>query len=66
MNIYQVIKKPIITEKGQSLAAQGKYAFVVAREATKGEVAQAVEVQFKGVKVGKVNISKSPGRPHSV
>lgn len=62
MNIYQVIKEPIITEKSQSLAAQGKYAFVVAREATKEEVARAVEAQFKGVEVSKVNISKSPGR----
>lgn len=65
MNIYQVIKKPIITEKSQSLAAQGKYVFAVAGEATKREVAEAVEAQFKGVKVGRVNIAKSPGRPVS-
>lgn len=65
MNVYQAIKKPIITEKSQSLAAQGKYAFLVAKEATKEEIAQAVEAQFKGVKVGKVNISKSPGKPIS-
>lgn len=65
MNIYQVIKKPIITEKSQSLAAQGKYVFAIAREATKKEVARAVEAQFKGVKVGRVNISKSPGKPVS-
>lgn len=63
MNIYQVIKEPIITEKSQTLAAQGKYIFAVAKEATKREVARAVEAQFKGVKVKKVNISKSPGRP---
>lgn len=62
MNIHQMIKKPIITEKSQSLAAAGKYVFAVAKEATKGEIAQAVEAQFKGVKVGKVNISKSPGK----
>lgn len=65
MNIYQVIKKPIITEKSQSLAAQGKYIFAVAKEATKDEVARAVEAQFKGVKVEKVNISRIPGRPVS-
>lgn len=62
MNIYQVIKKPIITEKSQSLAAQGKYVFAVAKEATKEEVVQAVETQFKGVKVKKVNVSRSPGQ----
>lgn len=65
MNIYQTIKKPVITEKSRSLAAQGKYVFVVAKEATKEEIAQAVENQFKGAKVGKVNISKSPGKPVS-
>jgi len=62
MNIYQVIKKPIVTEKSQSLAAQGKYVFAVAKEATKEEVSRAVEAQFKDVKVGKVNISRVPGR----
>lgn len=62
MNIYQVIKKPIITEKSQSLATQGKYVFAVAREAIKREVATAVEAQFKGVKVSDVNIVKSRGK----
>jgi len=62
MNIYQVIKKPVITEKSQALAAQGKYVFVVAREATKGEVARAVEAQFKDVVVGRVNVCKTRGK----
>lgn len=62
MNIYQVIKKPVITEKSQSLAAQRKYVFVVAKDANKSEVARAVEAQFKDVKVAKVNICKIRGR----
>ncbi len=62
MNIYQVIKRPIITEKSQALATQGKYSFVIASQATKREVARAVEAQFKGTKVARVNITKNPGR----
>lgn len=65
MNIYQTIKKPVITEKSQALATQSKYSFVVAAKATKEEIARAVEAQFKGVKVEKVNITKNPGRPVS-
>jgi len=62
MNIYQVIKKPIITEKSQALAAVGKYVFSIAKEATKGEVARAVEALFKDVKVSEVNICKNHGK----
>lgn len=62
MNIYQVIKKPIITEKSQSLAARGKYVFAVDKKATKGEIARAVEAQFKGVKVAKVNTARTRGK----
>jgi large subunit ribosomal protein L23 len=62
MDIYQVIKKPIITEKSQALAAQKKYAFAVANEATKREITKAVEAQFKDVKVSQVNIVKTPGK----
>ncbi len=62
MNIYQVIKKPIVTEKSQVLSAKGKYAFAVAREATKEEVARAVEALFKNVAVGEVNVCRIRGK----
>lgn len=62
MNIYQVIKEPVITEKSHALAGIGKYVFKIASEADKGEVARAVETLFKGTKVAKVAIVKSPGR----
>ena len=62
MNIYQVIKKPVITEKSHQLAGEDKYVFKVAREATKEEVAKAVETLYKGVKVAKVAIGNLPGK----
>lgn len=58
MNLYEIIKKPILTEKSQALAAAGKYVFKVAKEATKGQIARAVETVYKGTKVGRVAIVK--------
>lgn len=63
MNIYQVIKKPVLTEKSHKLASEDKYVFRIAKEATKTEVAKAVEILYKGVKVAKVGITKVPGKP---
>jgi large subunit ribosomal protein L23 len=51
---YSIIKRPLITEKGMSIAPMGKYAFEVDRAANKIEIAQAVETVFS-VKVLKVN-----------
>jgi len=47
MNSYDVIKKPIITEKTTKLVESRKYTFSVAREATKEDVKKAVEELFK-------------------
>ena len=62
MDPYDVIVRPIITEKSSKLLEQNKYVFEVAREATKTEVKNAVEKIF-GVKVKKVNIINLPPRP---
>ncbi len=61
MHTYEVIKRPLVTEKNTGLQAQGKYAFEVAATATKPEVKQAVEKSFK-VKVTSVNVMKVPGK----
>ena len=46
-NRYDVIVRPIVTEKStDQLDRSGKYSFVVAREANKVEIAQAVEKLF--------------------
>ena len=51
----EVLRRPVITEKNTALQVLGKYAFEVAQEANKNQVAQAVEKAFK-VKVVSVNI----------
>lgn len=46
-SLYDVIVRPIVTEKSTDLLdRRGKYSFVVAREANKVEIAQAVEKLF--------------------
>ena len=52
---YDVILKPVITEKSMEMLTQGKYTFKVAKDSNKIEIAKAVEALFPGVKVAKVN-----------
>ncbi len=61
MQIYEILKRPLITEKYTALQAYGKYAFEVSAKATKPQIKQAVEKAFK-VNVTKVNIITSPGK----
>jgi len=61
MHLYEVLRRPLITEKNTTLQAQGKYVFEVAGEATKHQVKQAVEKAFK-VKVTAVNVMTVPGK----
>ena len=49
-----IILKPVITEKSMDGIADKRYTFKVATDATKPEIAKAVEELF-GVKVAKVN-----------
>lgn len=51
---YEVIIRPVVTERSFDLMEQGKYTFEVARKAPKEEIASAVEKLF-GVHVLKVN-----------
>ena len=61
MHLYEVLRRPLITEKDTMLQARGKYAFEVAREANKHQIKQAVEKAFK-VKVTAVNVMTVPGK----
>ena len=66
MTIYEVIKKPLITEK--SMLSRGVfpcYAFVVDRRAGKTQIRQAVEKLF-GVHVVSVNTAVVPGKSRKV
>ena len=58
--LYDVIKKPIITEKSMMATAQGQYTFEENMNATKVEIAQAVELAFPGRKVKKVRTVYMP------
>jgi large subunit ribosomal protein L23 len=61
MHLYEILRRPLITEKNTSLQAQGKYVFEVADEANKRQVKQAVETAFK-VSVTAVNVTTVPGK----
>ena len=55
MNLYDVIKKPVITESSMAQLEAGKYVFEVDTRAHKLLIKQAVEAAFEGVKVANVN-----------
>ena len=61
MHLYEVVRRPLVTEKYTGLQAQGKYAFEVAQRATKPQVKQAVEKAFN-VKVTSVNLMTVAGK----
>ena len=58
---YDIILKPVMTEKSYDGLADKRYAFLVHPDANKTEVKQAVEAAF-GVKVEKVNIINKQGK----
>lgn len=47
MNSYQIIVRPLITEKNTNLMVFNKYSFEVVREASKPEIKRAIEEIFK-------------------
>ena len=61
MNKYDVIIRPIISEKSMEQTADRKYTFQVAIGANKVEIRQAVESIF-GVKVEKVTTTRVLGK----
>ena len=48
---YDVILKPVVTEKSMELMGEKKYTFLVHPEATKSQIKEAVEKMFTGTKV---------------
>jgi large subunit ribosomal protein L23 len=58
--LYDIIKKPLITEKSMLATSLGQYTFEVVKNATKIEIAQAVELIFPGRKVKKVRTVYMP------
>ena len=60
-NVYDIIKRPVLTEQSMADVADKKYVFQVAINATKTEIKAAVEEIF-GVKVAKVNTIRMQGK----
>ncbi|MDY6835834.1 MAG: 50S ribosomal protein L23 [Chloroflexota bacterium] len=65
MDLYEVLRRPVVTEKNTLLSEQGKYTFEVAKNANKWQVKLAVEKAFK-VNVTDVNIIWVPGKSRRV
>ena len=60
--IYDIIVRPIITEASMDRTADKKYTFQVLKDATKPQIAEAVEKMFK-VKVASVNVISVKKKP---
>ena len=59
---YDVILKPVVTEKSMNSMAEKKYTFLVHTEATKSMIKEAVEKMFEGTKVARVNTMNLDGK----
>ena len=59
---YDVILKPVVTEKSMDIMADKKYTFLVHPEANKAMIKEAVEKMFEGTKVAKVNTMNNDGK----
>nr|WP_296463777.1 50S ribosomal protein L23 [uncultured Acetatifactor sp.] len=59
---YDVILKPVITEKSMDGMSRKEYTFLVHPEANKCQIKEAVEKMFEGTKVQRVNTMNLPGK----
>ena len=59
---YDIILKPVLTEKSYVQMSEKKFSFEVAISANKTEIKQAVESIFDGVKVQSVNTMRTQGK----
>ena len=59
---YDIIKKPVLTEKSMNAMAEKKYTFLVHPDATKSQIKDAVEKMFEGTKVASVNTINYDGK----
>ena len=62
LKYYDVILKPIVTEKSMNSMSEKKYTFSVHPEATKNQIREAVEKMFAGTKVVRVNTMNLDGK----
>ena len=60
--LYNLLKRPIVSEKTMSMTEDGHYTFEVDRQANKVELAKAFELAYPGRKVQKVRLISVPSR----
>ncbi|MCH7786784.1 MAG: 50S ribosomal protein L23 [Chloroflexi bacterium] len=61
MHTFDILRRPVITEKSTDMQEEGRYTFEVAVEATKHQIKWAVEEAFS-VRVIKVNTMNVKGK----
>jgi len=61
MHPYEVVRRPLITEKATLMKDHNRYAFEVVKKANKRQIKEAVELSFK-VNVVKVRVMNVPGK----
>ena len=59
---FDVILKPVVTEKSMNAMSEKKYTFLVHPEANKAMIKEAVEKMFPGTKVASVNTMNMDGK----
>ncbi|MBI5231121.1 MAG: 50S ribosomal protein L23 [Coriobacteriales bacterium] len=62
MDARQVVIKPVVSEKSYELIGGNRYTFEVHKDASKPQIAQAIQEIF-GVTVTKVNTMNVSGKP---
>ncbi len=62
LKYYDVIDRPVVTEKSMDVMGDKKYTFYVHPEANKSQIKEAVEKMFDGVKVKSVNTMNLDGK----
>ena len=63
MQLHEILKRPLITEKNATLQPTGKYVFEVGGRANKMQIKNAVEEAFKVTVVGCNSQSRRQDRP---
>lgn len=61
MNVWDVLRRPVITEKNTRLNDVRQYMFVVDRRSNKTQIKEAVELAFN-VRVSDVNVLNAPAK----
>ena len=62
LKYYDIIRKPVVTEKSMDAMSDKKYTFLVHPDATKTQIKEAVEKMFAGAKVKSVNTMNLDGK----